>query len=163
AGAPRAAAGAARAAAGAAARLGSAAEPPAGCRAGSPAGAGGDRAPRDVEPAARCGGASAALRPPPWCCATRYSPPGPAPRRRAKGLRAGADRVCAAAACGSPDGLRLNDQGHTAATRANGLYSAGGATVATALVLWLVGAPGETVLTPTAGDRSLGVTMTGSF
>jgi hypothetical protein len=82
---------------------------------------------------------------------------------RAKDLQDRADRQCPLPVCSDPEGLRLNDQARTYATRANILYIAGGATLATALVLWLVGAPGETVVTPTAGKQQFGVSMTGSF
>src|SRR6185436_13779805 len=81
----------------------------------------------------------------------------------AKDLQDRADARCPLPVCADPEGLRLNDQARTSATRANILYIAGGATLATAVVLWLVGAPDETVLTPTAGDHQLGVTLTGSF
>jgi hypothetical protein len=80
-----------------------------------------------------------------------------------KDLQDRADQRCPVAACADPEGLRLNDQAHTAAQRANILYIAGGASVATAVVLWLVGAPGETVIVPTAGDHQAGLTMAGSF
>jgi hypothetical protein len=82
---------------------------------------------------------------------------------RSRELQDRADLRCPLAVCADPEGLRLNDQARTAALRANILYVAGGATLATALVLWLVGTPDETVLTPTAGDHQLGVTLTGSF
>jgi hypothetical protein len=82
---------------------------------------------------------------------------------RARDLQDRADRRCPLPVCSDPEALRLNDQARTYATRANILYIAGGATFATALVLWLVGAPGETVVTPTVGDRQLGVSMTGRF
>jgi hypothetical protein len=81
----------------------------------------------------------------------------------ANDLRDRADQRCPLAACADPEGLRLNDQAKTSATRANLLYVVGGATLATAVVLWLVGAPGETVVAPTAGDHQLGVAMAGSF
>jgi hypothetical protein len=82
---------------------------------------------------------------------------------RANDLQERADRRCPLVICNDPDALRFNDQARTSATRANILYIAGGATLATALVLWLVGAPDETVVAPTAGAHQLGVTMTGSF
>jgi hypothetical protein len=82
---------------------------------------------------------------------------------RARDLQDRADRMCPLPVCSDPDALRLNDRARTYATRANVLYIAGGATLATALVLWLVGAPGETVVTPTAGGHHVGVSMTGRF
>jgi hypothetical protein len=82
---------------------------------------------------------------------------------RAKDLQDRADRLCPLPVCTDAEALRLNDQARTYATRANVLYIAGGATLATALVLWLVGAPGETVVTPTAGSNHIGASMTGRF
>jgi hypothetical protein len=78
-------------------------------------------------------------------------------------LRDRSDRLCPNTQCGDPEGLRLNDDAKTAATRANILYAAGGAVVATAVVLWFVGASGETVIAPSGGDHQLGVAMAGSF
>ena len=68
------------------------------------------------------------------------------------------DRVCS-----DLEGLRLNDRAHTSASYANVLYIAGGATLATAVVLWFVGAPHEVVVAPVASDRQAGITLTGSF
>jgi hypothetical protein len=82
---------------------------------------------------------------------------------RARDLQDRADRLCPLPVCSDPEALRLNDRARTHATRANILYIAGGATFATALVLWLVGAPGETVVTPSAGRHHIGVSMTGRF
>ncbi|HEY6179095.1 MAG TPA: carboxypeptidase-like regulatory domain-containing protein [Kofleriaceae bacterium] len=74
---------------------------------------------------------------------------------------------CPEAQCSDPEGLRLNDQARTSALRANVLYIAGGAALATATVLWFVGAPDEIVVTPVAsaagGDHQLGFAMTGRF
>lgn len=76
-----------------------------------------------------------------------------------------ADQRCPGTVCSDPEGLRLNDQAQTAATRANILYIAGGAALATATVLWFVGAPDEIVVTPvaSAGSGQLGLAMTGRF
>jgi hypothetical protein len=82
---------------------------------------------------------------------------------RATDLRDRADERCPLVVCADNEALRLNEQARTAATRANVLYIAGGATVATALVLWLVGAPGETIVAPTAGTQHIGVSIAGSF
>jgi tetratricopeptide (TPR) repeat protein len=81
----------------------------------------------------------------------------------AKDLQDRADRRCPLAVCADPDGLRWNHDAQTSATRANILYIAGGAVLATSVVLWLVGAPGETVVMPTAGDHQLGASLTGRF
>jgi hypothetical protein len=74
-----------------------------------------------------------------------------------------ADRRCPSSVCSDPDGLRYNDQARTSATRANFLYIAGGATLAGAAVAWLVGAPDQTVVRPTAGEHRLGLSIAGSF
>ncbi|HET9624351.1 MAG TPA: hypothetical protein VFP84_23425 [Kofleriaceae bacterium] len=78
-------------------------------------------------------------------------------------LRDRSDRLCPNTRCGDAEGLRLNDDAKSAATRANVLFAAGGAVVATAVVLWLVGAPGETVIAPSGGEHQLGVSLAGSF
>lgn len=74
-----------------------------------------------------------------------------------------ADQRCPLTLCADPEGLRLNDDAQRSATRANILYIAGGATVAAAAVMWFVGAPGETVIAPAAGNGQYGVSMIGSF
>jgi hypothetical protein len=85
----------------------------------------------------------------------------------AKNLSDRANQRCPEATCSDPEGLRLNDQARTSALRANVLYIAGGAALATATVLWFVGAPDEIVVTPVAsaagGDHQLGFAMTGRF
>jgi len=82
---------------------------------------------------------------------------------RANDLQDRADRRCPLALCADSEGLRLNDQARTSALTANILYIAGGATLATAVVLWVVGAPEEIVVVPAVGDRQAGVSMTGRF
>jgi hypothetical protein len=77
-----------------------------------------------------------------------------------------ANQRCPGAVCGDPVGLRLNDEAKTSASRANVLYIAGGAALATAAVLWFVGGPGEIAVTPVAAAGSghpVGIAMTGSF
>ena len=81
----------------------------------------------------------------------------------AKTLQDRSDGLCPLTRCESEEGLRLNDQAKTAAARANLLYIAGGASVAAAVVLWFVGAPGETVIRPTLGKQQYGISMAGSF
>jgi hypothetical protein len=81
----------------------------------------------------------------------------------ARDLEDRADQRCPMATCNDPQGLQLNDQAKTSALRANLLYIAGGATLATAAVMWFVGAPGEVAVAPAAGDHHLGVAMTGRF
>lgn len=80
-----------------------------------------------------------------------------------KSLEDRANQRCPSTLCPDPEGLRLNDQAKTAASRANILYVAGGAAAAGAVVLWLVGAPRETIITPAAGDHQLGVAVAGQF
>ncbi|HEY0480763.1 MAG TPA: tetratricopeptide repeat protein [Kofleriaceae bacterium] len=81
----------------------------------------------------------------------------------ARDLEHRANQRCPMTMCGDPEGLRLNDQAHTAASRANLFYVAGGVTLATAAVLWVLGAPGEVAVVPAAGNGQLGFAMTGSF
>lgn len=70
---------------------------------------------------------------------------------------------CPSTLCPDPEGLRLNEQAKTAATRANILYAAGGAVAATAVVLWLLGAPREIFVAPSVSDRQVGVALAGQF
>jgi hypothetical protein len=81
----------------------------------------------------------------------------------ANALRDQANRRCPAVVCPDSEGLALNERAQTAAARANGLYIAGGGTLVAAVVLWFVGAPGETVVVPTAGDGRLGLALSGRF
>jgi hypothetical protein len=81
---------------------------------------------------------------------------------RSHALAERSDRRCPLAACGDPEGLRLNEQARTAATRANILYATGGAAAFTAAVLWLAGKPRETRIKPGAAG-TLGVTVVGKF
>lgn len=82
---------------------------------------------------------------------------------RANTLEDQANRRCPLVVCADPEGLAQNDQAQTSALRANLLYIAGGGTLATAMVLWLVGAPDEARVVPTAGDHQLGVALSGRF
>jgi hypothetical protein len=82
---------------------------------------------------------------------------------RANDLQDRADQRCPLPLCADAEGLRLNDEARTSALTANILYIAGGATVATAVVLWLAGAPEEIVVVPAVGDRQVSVSMTGRF
>jgi hypothetical protein len=83
---------------------------------------------------------------------------------RATDLQDQADARCPLTACADPEALRLNSKAQDNATRANVLYVAGGAAVATATVLWFVGRPGEgRVIKPTFTDGHVGVSYGGSF
>jgi hypothetical protein len=81
----------------------------------------------------------------------------------ARDLEHRSDQRCPTAACNDLQGLRLNDQARTSASRANLLYIAGGATLAAAAVMWFVGAPGEVAVAPAAGDHRVGVAVTGRW
>jgi len=73
---------------------------------------------------------------------------------RSRDLRDQADERCPAATCSDPQGLELNADARTAATRANILYAAGGTAVLASLVLCVVGSPGDdAVVTPAIGDH----------
>jgi hypothetical protein len=86
---------------------------------------------------------------------------------RAHDLADRADARCPGAVCNDPEGLRLNDQAQTAASRANALYIAGGAALASAAVLWLIGGPDEVAVVPVAASSPaggrVGLVMTGRF
>jgi hypothetical protein len=81
----------------------------------------------------------------------------------ANALEDQANRRCPLTVCSDPEGLAQNDRAQTSASRANLLYLAGGGTLVTSVVLWLVGAPGETRVVPTTGDHQLGVALSGRF
>jgi hypothetical protein len=84
----------------------------------------------------------------------------------ARSLDDRANQRCPGSVCNDPEGLRLNDEAKTSASRANISYIAGGAALATAAVLWFVGAPGEVAVTPVAAagaGHPVGIAMTGSF
>ena len=80
-------------------------------------------------------------------------------------LESRANKVCPGTMCGDPVGLKLNDDAQSAATRANVMFVVGGAAVATATVLWIVGAPDHPhhEITPAIGPDGVGATFTGSF
>ncbi|MDB4957435.1 MAG: hypothetical protein JWO36_5004 [Myxococcales bacterium] len=75
-----------------------------------------------------------------------------------------ANQRCPLTVCADSEGLRLNNAAKTSATRANILYAAGGAAVAAAVVMWLVGAPSdEIVVRPTMSDHQVGLSLAGGF
>jgi len=79
-----------------------------------------------------------------------------------KHLQDDANRLCPETTCNDQEGLRFNDRAKQAARTANILYISGGAAVATALVIWLVGGPSdETIVVPTVGDGSVGLSLSG--
>jgi hypothetical protein len=81
----------------------------------------------------------------------------------ARNLQDRADQLCPLAQCADPQALAWNEQARSSAKRANILYIAGGAAAATAVVLWLIGGPSETVVAPSIGDHRVALSMTGSF
>ncbi|MDB4963769.1 MAG: hypothetical protein JWP01_3768 [Myxococcales bacterium] len=83
---------------------------------------------------------------------------------RAQDLQEQADARCPLVLCADAEGLRLNNQAQTAATRANIFYVAGGVAVAASVVLFIIGGPEDrTVVTPTAGVDHVGVSVAGRF
>ena len=83
---------------------------------------------------------------------------------QARDLQRDADVRCPLVVCSDPEGLRLNNRAQSTATRANIFYVAGGISVASAIVLFIVGGPEQsTVVTPTAGGDQVGVSVSGSF
>ena len=82
----------------------------------------------------------------------------------ARSLQHDADQICPMTVCSDPGALHTNDRAQSAAHTANILYAAGGAALATAVVMWFVGGPtDETVVVPTATDRQVGLSLSGSF
>jgi hypothetical protein len=71
--------------------------------------------------------------------------------------------ICPGTICDDPEGLRLNDDAQDDALAANILFAAGGAAVVTGTVLWFVGRPETTVITPTISGVSVGASLTGRF
>jgi hypothetical protein len=83
---------------------------------------------------------------------------------RANDLASQSDRLCPGEVCIDTDGLRLNDDAKTNATRANIFLIGGGAALAAATVLGFVGAPHErTVFAPSVSSDSVGATFAGRF
>jgi hypothetical protein len=75
-----------------------------------------------------------------------------------------ANALCPEITCADTNALRLNDDAQQDAQRANIFFLAGGAAVATATVLWLVGRPDqETVITPAVSDHQVGAALVGRF
>jgi hypothetical protein len=82
-------------------------------------------------------------------------------------LESQSDKLCAGTACTDPKAVDLNDQARSAALKANIALVGGGAAIAGAVVLWLVGAPkvaheGVT-LAPIAGDHGVGLALCGAL
>ncbi|MBV8762526.1 MAG: tetratricopeptide repeat protein [Deltaproteobacteria bacterium] len=79
-------------------------------------------------------------------------------------LEGRANKVCPGTMCGDPVGLTLNHQAQDSATRANVAFVLGGAAVATATVLWIVGAPdSHHEIRPAIGPDGVGATFSGRF
>jgi hypothetical protein len=83
---------------------------------------------------------------------------------RARDLEDSANQRCPLVVCTDQQALDDNDRARSNATRANILYIAGGAAVASAVALWFVGGPGEsTVVAPAISRDQAGVSVLGSF
>ncbi len=83
---------------------------------------------------------------------------------QAKDLQRDADARCPLVVCADAEGLRLNNRAQQAATRANIFYVAGGFSVASAIVLFVIGGPEQrAMVTPTAGSDQVGVSVAGRF
>lgn len=75
-----------------------------------------------------------------------------------------ANAICPDTVCGDPMGLALNDDAQESARNANILLIGGGAALATATVMWIIGGPDEhAVITPTVGASGVGAAFAGSF
>lgn len=83
---------------------------------------------------------------------------------RADDLQSQSDARCPTSTCDDAEGLRLNDEAQTNATRANIFLISGGAAVGVATLVWFLGAPDErTVLAPTVGSDRVGAALVGRF
>lgn len=86
----------------------------------------------------------------------------------ARDLQASSDALCPDEVCDDPDGLALNRDAQRAARQSNIFLISGGVLTAGAAVLWVVGAPKRpaahaVTVAPVAGDRTVGLTLSGSF
>src|SRR5262245_38827392 len=77
----------------------------------------------------------------------------------ARELEDEADKLCPTTSCSDSMALRLNRDAESAAKTANILYIAGGSSLAAAVVLWLVGGPGDdrSTIVPTFGSGRVGL------
>lgn len=82
---------------------------------------------------------------------------------RARRFQAAADEVCPTQLCDNPEALAVNEEAQDAALAANVMFGVGGASLAAAVVMWIVGAPDHVSVRPMAGGGKLGVTVGGSF
>lgn len=83
---------------------------------------------------------------------------------RANDLHREADRLCPLTTCGDTTALRKNAEAQDAATRANILYVAGGATIVIATLAWFAGAPDrEPLVAPAVGPDEVGISFAGKF
>jgi len=63
--------------------------------------------------------------------------------------------------CDDPEGLRLNRDARSAATKANIFLIGGGVAVAGGVALWFLGGP--KAVTPMVDDDTVGLVFTGGF
>jgi hypothetical protein len=81
----------------------------------------------------------------------------------AKSLAKQSDAICPGHVCGDAHALDLNHQAQRDALASEVLFGVGGAAVAGAVVLWVVGAPSHATLVPSANDHEAGVSLVGSW
>ncbi|HUQ06626.1 MAG TPA: tetratricopeptide repeat protein [Kofleriaceae bacterium] len=80
---------------------------------------------------------------------------------KAKGLASDSDAICPTDVCDDPEGLRLNKDARSAASKANIFLIGGGVAVAGGVVLWVIGGP--TSVAPMADRDTVGLVFTGGF
>lgn len=85
----------------------------------------------------------------------------------ASSLQDESDALCPETMCGNTEGLRLNDEARSSATKANVLWIVGGLAVAGGATLWFLSAPhavdGDVAVIPTFGPGMGGLAAHGSF
>lgn len=87
---------------------------------------------------------------------------------RSSDLADRSDAICPTTTCDDPEGLRLNRDARSSASRANLLIIGGAVAVAGGVALWLVGGPSrsggdELSLAPLVGGDAVGLTVAGGF
>jgi hypothetical protein len=81
----------------------------------------------------------------------------------AKDLAKQSDAICPDRVCPDPHGLALNHTAQRDALVSEVLLGVGGAAVAGAVVMWVVGAPSHATIVPTANDHEAGVSLVGTW
>jgi hypothetical protein len=80
---------------------------------------------------------------------------------KSKSLASDSDDICPTDVCDDPEGLRLNRDARSAASKANIFLIGGGVAVAGGVVLWFLGAPKS--VAPVADDDTVGLVFKGEF